>query len=312
MPVTERALHVVDVFSAQPLRGNPVAVVLDAEGLSTADMQAIAAWTNLSETTFVLPADHPDADYRLRIFTPRGELPFAGHPTLGSAHALLASGRLRARQGELVQSCAVGQVRLRVEAADVPAEADDRTAADAATSVQRLVLTLPEARLQDVSEETVATLQLVLGAALRRGCVPSVVDVGPRWLVAELPSVQALLALTPDQAACAHLEQRLSVTGITVFARAPGETLALEVRSFAASSGISEDPVCGSGNGAVAAFLQLTGTLPATGARYVARQGRCVGRDGQVHVHVTGTGRIEVGGDCITTLAGVLRLPAPL
>ena len=289
----KRAYKVVDAFSSVPLLGNPVAVVLDAEGLDDSQMQAIARWTNLSETTFLLPPSTPAADYRLRIFTPGRELPFAGHPTLGSAHAALEAGRATPRGGRLVQECGVGLVEVTVEG-------------DGAG--RRLTLALPPATLTPLASADVAELEAVLGHAVVRDAAPAIVNVGAVWIVAQLPSVEALLALTPDFARSAAFERRLGVTGLSVFARRASGDPEIEVRSFAPSCGVDEDPVCGSGNGSVAVFQAARGLLPSGGARYAAAQGRCVGRDGQVAVAVDAGGNVRVGGACVTCVDGTLEL----
>ena len=287
-----RAYAVVDVFTERPLLGNPVAVVLDAAGLDDAAMEAIARWTNLSETTFLLPPTVPGADYRLRIFTPGSELPFAGHPTLGSAHAALETGRVTPRGGRLVQECGVGLVEVAVEGVGAG---------------RRLTLTLPQARVTDLPAADVTALEAVLGRAVVREAPPAIVDVGVVWLVAQLPDLAALLALRPDMVRCAALEQRLGVTGVTVFAK-KGEGPEVEVRSFAPSDGVDEDPGCGSGNGSVAVFQASRRLLPSGGARYQATQGRCVGRDGRIAVAVDADGRVRVGGACVTCVTGVLEV----
>jgi PhzF family phenazine biosynthesis protein len=288
-----RAYKVVDAFSARPLLGNPVAVVLDAEGLDDATMQSVARWTNLSETTFVLPPTKAEADYRLRIFTPRSELPFAGHPTLGSAHAVLEAGRVRPRGGKLVQECEVGLVEVAVEG-----EGAER----------RLTLTLPPATLTPLSADEVAELEAVIGHPIVREIAPAIVNVGPAWIVAQMPSVASLLALAPDFARCAAFERRLGATGVTLFARRDGAGPELEVRSFAPSSGVDEDPVCGSGNGSVGVFQVARGLLPPSGWRYGAAQGRCVGRDGEIDVSANSEGAVRVGGACVTCVNGALEL----
>lgn len=287
-----RSYKVVDVFTAVPLLGNPVAVVLDAEGLDGAAMQAIARWTNLSETTFLLPPSQAGADYRLRIFTPRSELPFAGHPTLGSAHAALEAGRVVPRDGSLVQECGTGLVRLTVQGEGAG---------------RRLALDLPPARLTVLDEAQVVELEAVLGTPVLREVPPALVDVGPVWIVAQLADAAAVTALRPDFARSAALERRLGATGITVFGRHPeGGEAAIEVRSFAPSQGIEEDPVCGSGNGSVAVFQARGGLLPAGGSSYLAAQGRCTGRDGRVSVRVDAEGRVTIGGACVTVVEGSL------
>lgn len=284
-----RKYKVVDVFTAQPLLGNPVAVVLDAEGLDGAAMQQLARWTNLSETTFVLPPTHPEADYRLRIFTPGSELPFAGHPTLGSAHAVLESGRAVPRDGRLVQECGAGLIGIAV-------------------SGSTRVLTLPAAQVTALAPEGVDELESILGVPVNRAAPPALVDVGPVWIVAQLASADAVLRMQPDLGRSAAFERRLHATGITVFGAYDAGDADIEVRSFAPSCGVGEDPVCGSGNGAVAVFQRARGLLPATHSAYVATQGQCVGRRGRVSISVASDCTVTVGGECVTVLDGVLHL----
>lgn len=276
-----RAFRQVDVFTAVPLMGNPVAVVLDGEGLSDAEMQAFANWTNLSETTFVLPPSDPAADYRVRIFTPKAELPFAGHPTLGTAHAVIVAGLATPREGRLVQECAVGLVEL--------------TVAEGGLSFK-----LPRYALTELTDpEALAWLGegvVVKGAA-------QAVDVGPVWLVAELAEVSALENLDHDPARLTRYYEATGMTGATLFA-VEGEHVV--VRSFAPGDGIPEDPVCGSGNASVAAFRLLAGQV-GDGSAYVASQGRQVGRDGKVSVRIEGTD-VHVGGECVTCVEGIVRL----
>jgi len=284
----KRAYKVVDVFTSRPFMGNPVAVILDAEGLDTHQMQAIAGWTNLSETTFVLPPTSNEADYRLRIFTPRSELPFAGHPTLGSAHAILEAGRAAPREnGRLVQECGIGLVALTVSDAG-----GDR----------RLSFELPPARIDTPKKADLDDLQAILGSRLK--IEPGIVNVGPVWIIAQLEDADAVIRLNPDFARLAALERRLGVTGVTVFGSHRSGDAAMEVRTFAPSCGVDEDPVCGSGNGSVAAFLWERGLLPSSGKDYLATQGRCVGRDGRIAVNFDSKGGIRVGGSCVTCIDG--------
>jgi PhzF family phenazine biosynthesis protein len=275
-----RAFAQVDVFTAVPLMGNPVAVVLDGAGLDDAAMQQFASWTNLSETTFVLPASDPAADYALRIFTPKSELPFAGHPTLGSAHAVIAAGLAVPRAGKLVQQCAVGLVEVSVEA-------------------DGLSFRLPPATITPAPQPDVLTA--ALGGTL--AAPPQVVDVGPRWVIAQLPTPAAVRTLVPDLPALAAYDHAHRVTGQTIFAvEADGSAV---VRSFAAGDGVAEDPVCGSGNGAVAAYRRWAG---AGSASYSASQGREVGRDGIVGVRYCAEGDIHVRGQCVTVIEGTVRI----
>jgi len=281
-----RRLHIIDVFSAKPFLGNPVAVVVDAQGLSALEMQQIARWTNLSETTFVLPPTVPGADYRLRIFTPRSELPFAGHPTLGSAHAVLSAG-VASRRDQLIQECGAGCVVI------IPSREYDRWT---------YRLRLPEAVTTAVDARTAAQLVEVLGDEIDRSREPRVIDVGPKWLVAKMASIDQLLAITPALDAMRSLEESLGITGVTLYAES---SVGIEVRSFAPSQGVDEDPVCGSGNGAVAVFRRLVGELQ-IGGRYTAAQGQCVGRQGQIEIELGLEGEVWVGGACVTTLSGSL------
>jgi PhzF family phenazine biosynthesis protein len=286
MAISERRYRVVDVFTDTPFLGNPVAVVLDGDGLSDAQMQAIASWTNLSETTFVLPPTRKGTDYRLRIFTPRSELPFAGHPTLGTAHALIETGLIIPRNGALVQECETGLVPITVTG-------------DGPDKVLAFDLPFPVPRDLDAIEAT--GLSEVLG---KTGTLDTamLVDVGARWVVAELADADAVLRLKPDLLACAAYEDEMLITGVTVFGQKPEG--GVEVRSFAPGDGIPEDPVCGSGNGAVAVYRQDRGQLkPRDG--YEATQGRCVGRDGRIRIAVTPT-TIHVGGQAVTTISGTL------
>jgi PhzF family phenazine biosynthesis protein len=287
-----RTYKVVDVFTSTPLLGNPVAVVLDTKGLETADMQAIAGWTNLSETTFLLPPENAQADYKLRIFTPRSELSFAGHPTLGSAHAALEESRVSPGNRRVVQECGVGLVEIVVSG-----DGADR----------QLTLALPPARLMPLDATDIEELETILGMPVERDCHPSVVNVGVIWVVAKLASADQLLSLQPDFARSAIFERRLGATGLTIFAPHEDGEAEIEVRSFAPSAGINEDPVCGAGNGSVAVFQHALGLLPQGGGRYVATQGRCVGRSGRITVHVAPDGAVQIGGHCVTTVEGTLN-----
>ena len=276
----------VDVFTRVPFRGNPVAVVLESGGLATQDMQRIAAWTNLSETTFVLPPTSSAADYLLRIFTPRAELPFAGHPTIGSAHAVLEAGFAKAKDGRLRQECGVGVLDLQVDG-------------------ETLWLDSPPATDTALGEADFKVLEQSLKSKTQGK--PRIINVGPRWLVAEIASGEAVGALDPDMALVADLSNRLLIGGVTVYGAASDGRSALHVRSFAPAHGIPEDPVCGSGNISVAAYLKLSGQGSRFGERYVARQGMQLGRDGLVSIRFD-AGRILIGGNAVTCVEGSLRL----
>lgn len=276
-----REFSQVDVFTKVPYKGNPVAVVLDGEGLSDAEMQSFANWTNLSETTFVLPPSDPAADYRVRIFTPKAELPFAGHPTLGTAHAVLKAGVAAANDGKLVQQCAVGLVGL--------------TVASGALSFR-----LPRYGVTDAPGGDEATAWI--GGAALTGAAKAV-DVGPVWLIAELAEIEALENLAHDPARLTAYYEQHGLTGATLFA-VHGERVV--VRSFAPGDGIPEDPVCGSGNGAVAAYRLAMGQV-ADASAYRASQGRQLGRDGWIDIRIDGAD-IHVGGDCVTCVEGQVQL----
>ena len=278
----------VDVFTRVPFRGNPVAVVLEGSGLTADAMQRIAGWTNLSETTFVLPPTAGTADYRLRIFTPRAELPFAGHPTLGSAHAVLEAGIVKPAGGRLRQECGAGVLDLSVEP-------------DA-----RLWVRAPQSNLKPLDAALLPVLEGALGA--KPVSQPLVVSVGPVWIVADLGSAETVGALRPDLEAVGKLSDAASATGVTVFGASSDGRSALHVRSFAPAHGVPEDPVCGSGNISVAAFIARGGLTGRFGAQYVARQGMQVGRDGEVSIRIADAGRaIDLGGYAVTCVEGTLR-----
>lgn len=267
----------VDVFTDRPFLGNPVAVVIGAPELDTATMQRIACWTNLSETTFLLKS--AKADYRLRIFTPRQELPFAGHPTIGSAHAALESGFVSSKK-KLLQECGAGLIELSVE------------------NDGRIFLTGPPARVER-REKQIPSIPLAPASAVMK------VDVGPVWVVAQMSDAAALAALKPDMTALAQWSEALKVTGTTVFAPSGDSFSKIHVRSFAPAHGVPEDPVCGSGNLSVAVFLRENAMLERFGRTYVARQGMQLGRDGRVSVRIGD--KIEIGGHAVTCVDGTLR-----
>ncbi|MGB7654490.1 MAG: PhzF family phenazine biosynthesis protein [Novosphingobium sp.] len=271
----------VDVFTAVPHKGNPVAVVLDGAGLSDAEMQAFANWTNLSETTFVLPPGDPAADYRVRIFTPKAELPFAGHPTLGTAHAVIAAGLAAPRQGKLVQECAVGLV--------------DLTVSDSALSFR-----LPRYAVTALDDPEASAW---LGEGVGLIGAPQAVDVGPVWLIAQLADLSALENLAHDPVRLTRYYERTGMTGATIYAL-DGDRVV--VRSFAPGDGIPEDPVCGSGNAAVAAWRLVSGQVQ-PGDSYIASQGRQIGRDGYISIRFEGSD-VHVGGQCVTCVEGEVRL----
>jgi PhzF family phenazine biosynthesis protein len=277
----QHRFHQLDVFSAVPLKGNPLAVVHAAQGLPDATMAAFARWTNLSETTFLLPPTQPGADYRVRIWTPGGELPFAGHPTLGSCHAWLAAGGVAQQDGFVVQECGVGLVRIR-------------------RSGGRLAFAAPPRRRSGPLESEL--LQRILNAT---GLQPrdvlhhEWVDNGPGWCALMLGSAAQVLAVRVDAAALGNV--KLGLIG----AHPPGGACAFEVRAlFHDGPLMIEDPVTGSLNASLAQWLIGAGLAP---ARYVAGQGVLLQRDGRVHVEQQGAD-IWVGGDVVSCVEGTVAL----
>jgi PhzF family phenazine biosynthesis protein len=279
----------VDVFTQQPFGGNPVAVVLEAEGLTDHQMQQIANWTNLSETTFVLPPSSDQADYRLRIFTPKQELPFAGHPTIGSAHAAIESGFAKPKAGQLRQECGAGIISLRVQP----------TAAG-----QQILAQAPPVKLTPLDPKSSRRLTAALNAEFLQA--PMQIDVGPVWIIAELADAKAVAVLNPDMNSLTQISEQLQATGVTVFGCADDGLAKMQVRSFAPAQGIPEDPVCGSGNVSVAAYLVQTNSLQKYGSEYIARQGMQVGRNGQISIRIQDQ-QIEFGGYAVTCIDGRLR-----
>ncbi len=275
-----RRFHQLDVFTTEALRGNPLAVVHGADGLSDERMAAFARWTNLSETTYLLSPTEPGADYRVRIFTPGGELPFAGHPTLGSCHAWLAAGGQPADPTTVVQQCGVGLVRVRRDGA-------------------RLAFAAPPLRRSGPLELAVMR-QIVQSLGLEPGDVlqHQWVDNGPGWCAVMLRSAERVLSLRPDFAAMGQL--KLGVVG----PQPQGHDTQFEVRAFVPSMAVNEDPVTGSLNAGIAQWLIGAGLAP---PRYVAAQGAALGRAGRVHVQQDGSD-IWIGGDVAGCIEGTVSL----
>jgi PhzF family phenazine biosynthesis protein len=280
-----RPFKQVDVFTAEPYRGNPLAVVLDASGLSDEQMQRFARWTNLSETTFLLPPRSPDADYHVRIFTPGGELPFAGHPTLGSCHAWLEAGGVpRASGGIIVQECGVGLVRLR------------RTGSQLAFAAPPLRRSVPD-------PDTLAQLLPVLGVQPGEVLAAQSLDNGPLWLSLLLDSPATVLRLAPRHGELERLGHKVGVAAVYRDAGEAGPHL--EVRAFAAPIGVAEDPVTGSLNASLAQWLMAEQRLP---TRYVAAQGARLDRAGRVHLELDAQEQVWVGGAAVTCIGGSVLL----
>ncbi len=285
-------IKTVDVFTSVPFKGNPVAVVLDADGLTTEQMQQIARWTNLSETTFIVPVTADGADYHVRIFTPGSELPFAGHPTIGTAHALLEAGRIAAHDGRLVQQCRAGLITLKVELAS--------------DGERWIWFELPAPAMTMLDEDQAAELEAILGTPLAAS--PCLVDVGARWVIAQLPTAQAVLDAVPDLQRMKLQDSKGKHTGVVIFGKHQhGSPATIEVRAFAPAHGIGEDPVCGSGNGALAAYIRHTGQTGEFGTDLVATQGAVVGRAGVIRLAIDDSA-IRVGGCAITCIDGSLSI----
>jgi PhzF family phenazine biosynthesis protein len=299
----KRAFLQLDVFGARPYGGNPLAVVLDGVGLSEEQMQGFARWTNLSETTFLLPPTEPAADYRVRIFTPGGELPFAGHPTLGSCHAWLEAGGRPKTEGFVLQQCQQGLVRIRRGA--------------------RLAFAAPALQRSALAAQLLAPIAAALGLEPAQIVATQRLVNGPQWLGLLLDSPQTLLALEPDHAALKALGHKVGVAALEndpatpallgrsnrearAFGRRTAEaTPELQVRAFAAPVGVNEDPVTGSLNASLAQWLIADGYLP---ERYLAAQGGCLGRDGLVYIERDATGQVWVGGEVASCIQGTVAL----
>ena len=316
-----RPFKQVDVFTSKPYFGNPLAVVLDGTGLSDAEMQRFAAWTNLSETTFVLPptpeAAAAGADYQVRIFTTAYEMPFAGHPTLGTCHAWLENGGVPKDQARIVQQCKVGLVAIQ------RAQHEGGRLAFAAPALQR----------KEPSEALWQALPGALGLTLQQLLAAQHLNNGPQHFGVLLDSVDAVLAVQPDLAHLQALMAQHGFSGLGVAARYDTATSApliarsnREARAFGARAdaapaeaepdlevrfffdrgdGIGEDPITGSFNASLSQWLIAEGHVPST---YVAAQGTCIGREGRVHIAQDATGQVWVGGDVSTCVDGTVRL----
>jgi PhzF family phenazine biosynthesis protein len=308
MPI--RPFKQIDVFTVTPYFGNPLAVVLDGTGLDDEALQRFARWTNLSETTFVLPPTEAGraggADYHVRIFTPGGELPFAGHPTLGTCHAWLEAGGNPQSQDVIVQECGVGLVRIRRRG-------------------HRLAFAAPAVQRSTPGPALLAKVAGALGLKATQILAAQLLDNGPVWLGLLLDSPDTVLALDPDHARLKELGQKVGVASfnrsqdaIKLIARSSREARAfaghdapanlepdLVVRAFAAPIGVNEDPVTGSLNASLAQWLIADGHLPEA---YLAGQGECLGRAGRVHIERDADGQVWVGGESVTCITGTVTL----
>ena len=276
-----RAFTQVDVFSTVPYLGNPVAVIHDGTDLTDEQMQRLARWTNLSETTFVLPPTAPAADYRLRIFTPGGELPFAGHPTLGSTRAWLDNGGTSHQAGRIVQECAAGLVSVR-RAGGILSFAAPPLVRDGA-----------------LDEEYVGQIVAAFGINRDRVLAHQWVDNGPGWAVVQLPTAGEVLALEPDLSVIPT-----AMVG-AIGAYPDGSEHAFEMRTFAPGVGVAEDPACGSMNASVGQWLTTTGAAPSA---YRVSQGARVGRAGTIEITADTDGTVWVGGAATGCIRGTITL----
>ena len=285
----------VDVFSDRHFRGNPVAVVLNAEGISDGEMQRIAAWTNLSETTFVLKPTADEADYLLRIFTPTSELPFAGHPTVGSAHAALEAGSVEPKDGRLRQECGIGVI--------------DLTIATDADGGDRLISFEASPKVGRSLESSAEAISAALGAEISLDPPPMLVDVGAVWVVCYMDEPDTVQNLRPDMSAVARLGEDPDLTGICVFALGGEDDATIRVRCFAPKFGVPEDPVTGSANACIGRYLAETGLIEKTEREYSSSQGHEMGREGRLLIRVSDDGAsVQVGGRAVTTIDGSISV----
>lgn len=284
----------VDVFTARAGGGNPLGVVIGAEHWSDARMQAFAAWTELVETTFLLPPTTADASYRLRIFTPKREIAFAGHPSLGSAHVALAAGFAEARDGALLQECQAGLLPVQIERHD---------------ATQNLFVRVPGARVLTSDPAHAARLEDALaGVALGR-LQPAFVEGGRRWWLAELQDEKTVRAWRPEHARIKALADASDSLGLCVFARCAGSDFDLVVRAFPAGVGIVEDPASGAANGLIAAYLHAVEPTGNLASGYSVSQGRELGRDARLIARIDADGAVWIGGSTVTVISGELSWP---
>jgi PhzF family phenazine biosynthesis protein len=284
----------LDVFPASRGGGNPLGVVIDASGWTDADMQAFAAWTNLVETTFLLPPSSNAASYRLRIFTPTSEIPFAGHPTIGSAQAALQTGFAQPRDGTLIQECGAGLLPIRVHG-------DDHT--------RELFVRAPAASVVTIARDIPPALRAVVGSQSLGSLPPALVEGGRRWWVVEFADEAGVRNWQPDHAAILALAKADRCLGICVFARGSNAEFELTVRAFPAGVGIVEDPASGAANGLIAAWIAQHEAAGALARGYRVSQGREMGHDARIVVRIDADRAVWVGGRTDIVVDGTLRWP---
>lgn len=284
----------LDVFAGQPGDGNPLAVVLDAEGLDDAAMQAIAKWTRLPETTFVFPPTQPGASYRIRMFSPRREVPFAGHPSVGTAHAVLEAGLATPRDGLLHQEGIAGVLPLKVVG-----EGHTRT----------IAVRTPRARVVEIAAPTDPRLAAALRGLPLGQLPPVLMDGGRRWWLAEVADEAALRAAEPNWDAIAELAQATETMGLFVYARSADPVYYYAVRAFVGAPARFEDAASGAANATLAAWLASQGALPNAEGRYRVSQGREVGHDAIIDLHVDADGEVWSGGRACDVVIGEIDWP---
>jgi PhzF family phenazine biosynthesis protein len=283
----------LDVFAASLGGGNPLGVIVAATGLSEAQMQRIAKWTNLVETTFVLPPEDASASYRLRIFTPHSEIPFAGHPTVGSAHAVLETGFAVANDGRLVQQCGAGLLPIRI---------------DGAGESRVISVQAPPARILHEGVED-GSLRAALGFSELGKLPPAFVEGGRRWWLAELADEETVRSLQPNHTAIKALARADACLGLCVFARCSNPNYELVVRAFPAGAGIVEDPASGAANGLIAAYIGQREADGELARGYRVSQGREMGHDAELFVHIENGATVWVGGRTNTIVDGRFHWP---
>lgn len=279
----------LDVFADQPGAGNPLAVVLDAEGLDEATMQAIARWTRLPETTFVFPPTQPGASYGLRIFSPRREVPFAGHPSVGTAHAVIEAGIAEPRDGLLVQEGIAGLLPLRVTGTG---------------ATRTIAVRTPRARVMEIASASDLRLRDTLAELPLGTLPPALMDGGRRWWLAELRDEAALRSATPPWEAIGKLAQSTESMGMCVFARSNDPVYFLAVRAWVGAPAQFEDAASGAANATLAAWLASQNALPGVDGRYRISQGREVGYDAIIELYVDPEGEVWSGGRICNVVTG--------
>ena len=286
-----RSFVQVDVFADRPGAGNPLAVLPDASGLDDAAMQAIARWTRLPETTFVFPPTRPGASYAIRMFSPKKEVPFAGHPSVGTAHVVLDAGLAAPRDGLLLQEGIAGVLPLRV---------------DMDGGVRRIAIRTPRARLVETADARGARMTEALDWLPTGELPPALMDGGRRWWIAEARDEASLRNARPDWDAIAGLARATESMGVLAFARCEGGDYQVAARAFVGGPGVFEDAASGAANATLAAWLALRDALPGHEGRYRVSQGREVGHDARLEMHVDADGEVWSGGQVVSVVRGTI------